>query len=154
MATARPSPLNRRQVFVAGALCGAAALAGCEDDGRLRLRMATDVSTRHLLTETLRTFGQALSAAFPDRLRVELFSSGQMYYDRDMARALMRGDLDMAAPTITTLSRIVPECGVTSLPAFYGREVAAFHRVSDGPIGQALGRRLEARLGVVPLSLC
>ncbi len=136
---------------MAGALCGAGALAGCRTDGRLRLRLATDVNRSHLLTETFTAFAEALTAAFPDRLKVEIFPSGQMYYDRDMGRALMRGDLDMAAPTITTLSRIVPECGVTSLPAFYGREVQATHRVSDGEVGRELGRRLSARLNVVPL---
>lgn len=146
-----PITPSRREVFIAGALCGAGALAGCRDDGHLRLRLATDVNRSHLLTQTLTTFAEALTAAFPDRLKVEIFASGQMYNDRDMARALMRGDLDLAAPTITTLSRIIPECGVTSLPAFYGRDVEASHRISDGDVGLELGRRLTARLGVTPL---
>lgn len=147
----RPLTPSRRQIFIAGALAGVGTLGGCRDDGRLRLRLATDVNRSHLLTETLTTFAEALTAAFPERLKVEIFASGQMYYDRDMARALMRGDIDMAAPTITTLSRIVPECGITSLPAFYGRDAEATHRISDGNIGRELGRRLTGRLGVMPL---
>ena len=137
-----------------GLLAGAAsaAVAGCADAppaGAIRLRMATDNSRSHLQTQALQRFADALSAAWPGRFHVELFPSGQLYYDRDLARAVYRGDLDMAAPTNMILSRIVPECGVTALPAFYGRGPETTHRVIDGPIGQALERRIASKLGVV-----
>lgn len=128
----------------------AAGVGGCaRGSAKLRLRAATDVSVRHVLTATFRCFLDRVAAAFPDEVTVELFHSGQLYYDRDMARAVMRGDLDMAAPTITTLSRVVPDCNITSLPAFYGRGAEASYAVAYGPVGDAIRRRLEARLGVI-----
>ena len=72
---------------------------------------------------------------------------GQIYYDRDMARAIMRGDLDFAAPTISTLSRIVPECSLTALPPLYGQSSMVAHRITDGPVGREMARRLERKLG-------
>lgn len=113
----------------------------------LRLRIATDVNAQHILTQTLQGFADALARALPGRFHVELFHSGQIYKDRDLARAVMRGDLDMAAPTLLTLSRITPECGVTCLPAFYGRGITATHAVTDGPLGDRLNRQLQSRLG-------
>lgn len=139
--------LSRRALLTAAA---ATAVAGCAPRGsKLRLRVATDVNTHHVLTATFTAFLQRVSAAFPDRLEIELFHSGQLYYDRDMPRALMRGDLDMAAPTITTLSRIIPDCSLTALPAFYGRDADASYRVAEGPVGAAVRAKLERKLGVV-----
>jgi C4-dicarboxylate-binding protein DctP len=146
--------LGRRAVLAGAAAAtvfGWGGQAGAARAAPVRLRVATDVNGQHLLTVALKRYIEAANAAFPGRLHVELFHSGQLYYDRDMARALHRGDLDLAAPTITTLSRIAPDCGVTSLPIFYGREAAATHRISDGPVGAEIARRIGQRLDVRPV---
>ena len=136
-------------------LAGAVAL-GTTSAGRaapraqgLRLRVATDVNVHHILTRTFLTYLDRVQAAFPQEVQVELFHSGQLYADRDMARAVMRGDLDMAAPTMMSLARIVPEFGVTSLPPFYARGADAIHRVMDGPLGVALNRKITRSLGAI-----
>lgn len=144
--TAGVSSLSRRGLL---ALAAASVGACAHGEGPLRLRVATDVNVKHVLTVTFRRFLDRVAAAFPGEVAVELFHSGQLYYDRDMARAVMRGDLDMAAPTITTLSRVVPDCSITSLPAFYGRGAEASYAIAYGPVGDAIRRRIEALLGVV-----
>jgi TRAP-type C4-dicarboxylate transport system substrate-binding protein len=147
-----PHAMTRRNLLgLSAGLAAAACAPGGADqhDKRLRLRVATDVNTDHVLTRTLHRFLERVVAAFPGEVRVELFHSGQLYYDRDMPRAIMRGDLDMAAPTIMTLSRVVPECAITSLPSFYSQPPAVAHAVTDGATGEELNRRLRASLGVV-----
>lgn len=140
-----------RRTLVAGAVAlGATSAARAAPQvGALRLRVATDVNVHHILTQTFRSYLDRVQAAFPQEVRVELFHSGQLYADRDMARAVMRGDLDMAAPTMMSLARIVPEFGVTSLPPFYARGADAIHRVMDGPLGAELNRRIAQSLGAI-----
>ena len=145
-----PDRVSRRAV-IAG--LGAGALAACGRGGRdaenaLVLRVATDVGSRHILTQTFNKYLAAVAAACPD-VSVRLFPSGQLFYDRDMPRAILRGDIDMAAPTISTLSRVVPECGLTTLPPFYGHASDVIHRVSDGEVGQAINRILESWLNAI-----
>ncbi len=142
--------LTRRALFAGAVALGAtSAVHGASRTGLLRLRVATDVNARHILTQTFHAYLGRVQAAFPHEVQVELFDSGQLYADRDMARALMRGDLDMAAPTMMSLARIVPDFGITSLPPFYGRNAEAIHRVMDGPIGAVLNRKLMQSLRVV-----
>jgi TRAP-type transport system periplasmic protein len=142
--------LTRRSLLAGAVALGATSAAHTAPrTGLLRLRAASDVSVHHILTRTLRTYLDRVQAAFPHEVRVELFHSGQLYADRDMARAVMRGDLDMAAPAIMSLARIVPEFGITSLPPFYARGAAAIHRVMDGPVGASLNRKIAASLGAI-----
>jgi TRAP-type C4-dicarboxylate transport system substrate-binding protein len=142
--------LTRRTLLAGAVALGAASAArAAPRAGVLRLRVATDVNVHHILTQTFRTYLDRVQAAFPQEVRVELFHSGQLYADRDMARAVMRGDLDMAAPAIMSLARIVPEFGITSLPPFYARGADAIHRAMDGAVGAALNRKIAQSLGAI-----
>ena len=144
--------IKRRTVIVGAAAlsCAKAAAQPPSSKRPLRIRAATDVNSQHILTRTLDAYLSALKQTFPEDIEVELFHSGQLYSDRDLARALYRGDLDLAAPTITSLSRLVPECSITSLPPFFGQPAEATHHVLDSDVGEDINRRLEAKLnGVV-----
>jgi C4-dicarboxylate-binding protein DctP len=128
-----------------------ASLVGCgalPHQPGLRLRAATDVNEKHILAATLKRFMDALAGELPDSFRAELFSSGQLFYDRDMAKALFRGDLDLAAPNMTSLSRLVPACNLISLPFLYGQPAEATHRLTDGRVGDQIVSDIQAKLGV------
>lgn len=139
---------NRRQILAG---LGATSVAGCGSNHSaargLRLRAATDVSSKHILSVTLRRFMDAIAAEFPDKLHYELFDAGKLFFDRDMPRAVFRGDLDLAAPALTGVARIVPGCGLTSLPLFYGIAEEVTHRIIDGPIGERLAQDIERKIG-------
>lgn len=138
---------SRRSVLAGLASASLASCRGVPAHKGIRLRAATDVNQKHILAATLKRFMGALAEEFPDTFRGELFNSGQLFYDRDMAKAIYRGDLDLAAPNMTTLSRLVPACNLISLPFLYGQPADATHRLTDGRVGSRIIGEIETKLG-------
>lgn len=116
------------------------------------LRISLDTGPSHLRTQVMRRFAERLAAAMPQRFEFRLFDSGQLYSDRDVIKALMWGDVDMAMPTPLYVARFEPAANVTSLPMFYGQPPEIMRQVLDGPLAAALAGRVEARLPVKVLS--
>lgn len=133
----------------AGAFAMAATPPG---DGARELRISLDTGPNHLRTHVVRNFAERLDAELPGRFNVRLFDSGQLYSDRDVIKALMWGDVDLALPTALYVARFEPAANVTSLPMFYGRAREVLHHVLDGPLGAAVADRMEARLAVKVLA--
>lgn len=121
-------------------------------DGTQELRVSLDTGPNHLRSRVLREFAERLDAEMPGRFRLRLFDSGQLYSDRDVIKALMWGDVDMAMPIPPYVARFEPAANATSLPMFYGQPPEIMQQVLDGPLNTALARRIEARLPVKVLS--
>jgi TRAP-type transport system periplasmic protein len=81
-------------------------------------------------------------------MEVELFHSAQLFNDKDVPRALRRGQIEMGAPGVWQLDALVPEGGMTMLPMFYGLPVEATYAVVDGPVGEAINQSIEEGLAV------
>lgn len=116
------------------------------------LRISLDTGPNHLRTHVMHRFAERLEAEMPGRFHVRLFDSGQLYSDRDVLKALMWGDVDLALPTTLHVARFEPAANVTSLPMFYGQPPEVLQPVLDGPLGAALAKRVEARLPVKVLA--
>jgi TRAP-type C4-dicarboxylate transport system substrate-binding protein len=136
-----------------GMACAAAALmslvsfsAGAQ--APLKLRASVDTSSAHGRTIAVADYLKKLQEASGGRLETELFHSGQLFRDRDVAKALRQGSVEMAVPGTWVLTGFVPDTDVFQLPIFYGQPAEVVHRIVDGAPGRTINAQLEQKLGV------
>lgn len=85
------------------------------------------------------------------RVEVRIFPNGTGYKDHEEIQALQLGAVDLLAPSLSKFGPLgVREFEAFDLPFLFEDE-AALRRVTDGPAGRALLRRLEDR-GIVGLA--
>ena len=105
------SKLSRRS-FVAGgtalslfAIHRRAARAG----EPLRLRCSLDTAPSHVRNVSMTDYLEKLEAASGGKIKTEVFESGQLFPDLDVGKALIQGQVEMAAPGSWTITGIVAE---------------------------------------------
>ncbi len=85
------------------------------------------------------------------RVRVEIHPNSQLYKDKEELEALQLGAVQMLAPSLAKFAPLgVREFEVFDLP-FIFPDRAALSRIVNGPIGQQLFSRLEAK-GIIGLA--
>jgi C4-dicarboxylate-binding protein DctP len=85
------------------------------------------------------------------RVRVEVYPNSTLYKDREEIEALQLGAVQMLAPSLSKFAPLgVKEFEAFDLP-FLFPDGAALRRVTDGPVGRDLLRRLEPK-GILGLS--
>jgi TRAP-type C4-dicarboxylate transport system substrate-binding protein len=137
-----------RNLFVSllfGALLIAPARA---DETKYHLRCSLDTSATHGRTIYIGEYLKDLAAASGGRIETELFHSGQLYRDRDIAKALRQGAVEMAVPGTWELTGFVPDADVVWMPLFFGRSPDEVRKLVDGPIGDMVNAELEKTLDV------
>ena len=75
-----------------------------------------------------------------------MFHSGQLFADLNVTKALLQGQVDMAAPGTWTMTGLVPDCDFCQLPAFYSPPIDVFRRCADGAPGELVNKQLETKL--------
>src|SRR5260221_8716574 len=80
------------------------------------------------------------------RNKTELFHSGQLFKDANVAKALRQGGIEMAGTFTWVLTGFVADADILQLPMIYGQTADPVHRVTDGPVGQAINKKLEEKL--------
>lgn len=124
--------------------------AGC-DGGEVRIRLSHSAGEEG---SPKADAAAALSALLNERLDgrycLELLPNGQRFSDSEALRALQRGDLEMAAPTLGTISSIAPEFQIFTLP-FLFRDPAALHWFQNTGPGARLRRGVK-RAGLIGLA--
>ncbi|MCB1913975.1 MAG: TRAP transporter substrate-binding protein DctP, partial [Rhodocyclaceae bacterium] len=79
------------------------------------------------------------------RVKVEVYTNSTLYKDKEELEALQLGSVQMLAPVAGKFGPAgVKEFEVFDLPYMFPDE-AGLHRVTRGPIGAALLKKLEAR---------
>jgi C4-dicarboxylate-binding protein DctP len=114
----------------------------------LKIRCSLDTAPSHPRNRAIVDFLGKLKDATGGSVDNEVFHSGQLYPDLQVAKALLQGQVDMAAPGLWTQTGIVPDSDFCQLPVFYGREAAATERASDGAAGKIVVGQLESKLRV------
>ena len=138
-----------RFIIAAAAALAVGHLAGAGDAAEpMPFRISLETSPNHIKTKSLEKFVADLSARTKGELDVKLFHSAQLFKERDVAKGLRQGSVEMAMPAFVHIDGIVPDAGVVLLPAFYGLDRAASHKIADGAVGKELNRRLEEKLAV------
>lgn len=114
-----------------------------------KLRVTLDTGPTHVRNQSVKAFAAELKSRSGGALTAEIFESGQLYSSRDAAKAVARGDVDLAIVASPALSRVDADLNVLDLPMFSGMTPEQKHVVVDGPLGQALSAQVAKKLGVV-----
>lgn len=92
--------------------------------------------------QAARLFAKMIEERTHGHVEVQVFANGSLYKDSEELKALADGHVQMIAPAISKLSGLVPELGAFDLP-YLKTDLAGYHQLFDGPIGQRIARELE-----------
>jgi len=79
------------------------------------------------------------------RVKVEVYPNSQLYKDKEEMEALQLGSVQMLAPSLSKFAPLgVKEFEVFDLPFIFD-DYIALHKVTQGPVGAGLLKKLESR---------
>jgi TRAP-type C4-dicarboxylate transport system substrate-binding protein len=136
--------LTRR--IVAAGLLSMPAIVRVRAEEPIRLRCSLDTAPSHGRNISIGDFLGKVEAASKGRLKPEIFASGQLFADLNVTKALVQGQVDMAAPGTWAITNFVQNSDVFQLPALYDLPIETVHRVSDGKSGALIASEIEAKL--------
>jgi C4-dicarboxylate-binding protein DctP len=137
--------IHRRALFGAAAatLAAPAVLRAAEP---LKLRCSLDTAPSHPRNVALVDYMAKLEKASNGEIKGEVFHSGQLFADLNVSKALLQGQVEMAAPGAWTLTGLVPDADMVQLPYFYGVPTDVTHKATDGKPGTKINSELEGKL--------
>ncbi len=141
-----PIHVTRRAVLAASAALGAPWVRSARAQAPLQLRCSLDTAPAHGRNVSIADFLKTFEAAADGAVKTELFSSGQLFPDLEVGKALIQGQVEMACPGAWTISGIVPNAELFQLPVMYGRDLSVVHKVVDGGAGQLVADDIKQRL--------
>src|SRR6266852_1693892 len=115
-------------------------------DEPILLRFSLETVPSHARNITIRDYFSKIEAAAHGRIKTQLYESGQLFPDLQVGKALLQGQIEMAAPGSWSLTGIVPDADFLQLPLLYGRSIEMVHRAVDGKPGQLLAKQIEQQL--------
>ena len=127
-------------------LAAPALIRSARADEPLRLRCSLDTAPSHLRNVSIRDYLGKVEAASGGKIKTEMFESGQLYPDLEVGKALIQGQVEMAAPGSWTITGIVSDADCFQLPALYGQPIELIHKVIDGKAGQYLNGQIQQKL--------
>jgi len=114
----------------------------------LKIRCSLDTAPSHVRNVSIVDYLKKLEEATGGKITSEVFHSGQLYPDLNVAKALLQGQVDMAAPGGWTQTGIVSDCDFCQLPVFYGQPIEVTDKAADGKAGALIVKQLETKLRV------
>ena len=115
-----------------------------------KLQIAGNFATEHPSSVAVeQVFRKEVARLTGNQLQVDVFPAMQLGGAKENVDAVRSGTLALTWVGAAFLSRIAPELEAVSLPFVFPNRESAF-RVIDGPVGAAIGRKLEDK-GFVPL---
>ena len=139
----RPS---RRQVLVSGA----AAAAGVALPFAARAQAPMVIKFSHVVAEKTPKgqgalkFKEVAEKKLPGKVNVQVFPSSQLFGDAKELEAVLLGDVQFIAPSLSKFDRYTKKIQVFDLPFLFD-DIAAVDRFQAGPDGQALLTAMVAR---------
>ena len=135
-------------VAVIGLLAWGAAPADAAE--KIILKVAQDSSTEHPYQKGLEKFKEVLEAETGGAVEVQIFPSGQLGSEEQAIDGIKLNTLDATVVSAGNLAGFVPEVDLFNLP-FIFEDQEGFFRVLDGPVGDMVGRVIEAKTNSVML---
>lgn len=133
----------KRRTVLAG-LLAMPAIARAQDP--IRLRCSLDTGPSHGRNISIGEYLKKLEEGSKGRIKTELFQSGQLFADLNVTKALIQGQVDMAAPGTWAITNFIPDSDVFQLPALYDQPIEMIHRVTDGRTGAMLAEEVHNKL--------
>jgi TRAP-type transport system periplasmic protein len=138
-----------RRAFAVGASATAAGLAmygrGTAADP-FRLRCSLDTVPSHMRNQSMADYLKKIEAGSGGRIKTELFSAGALFADVDVSKALIQGQMEMAAPGSWVLTGFIPDCDLPNLPIMYGQPAAVIGKALDGKTGKYISGEIQTKL--------
>ena len=94
-------------------------------------------------------FKELAEARLPGKVTVEVYANSQLFGDDKVLEAMLLGDVQLAAPSLSKFSRYTKQLDIFDLP-FLFENMAAVDRFQQGPDGQKLLGSLKKK-GLVGL---
>jgi len=94
-------------------------------------------------------FRDLVAERLGDKVKVEVYPSSQLYGDNKVLEAMLLGDVQIAAPSLSKFKKFTKKLQVFDLP-FLFKDMAAAERFQQGPAGQKLLNSMK-RKGLVGL---
>jgi C4-dicarboxylate-binding protein DctP len=96
-------------------------------------------------------FKELAEKRLPGKVKIELYPNSTLYKDGEEMEALSLGSVQMLAPSLAKFGPLgVREFEVFDLPYIFD-DYAELHKVTEGPAGKALFKKLESK-GIVGLA--
>lgn len=143
--------ISRRHILRAGAavLAAVAALGlGLAGTARaateIRIGWTTADTPKDPYAIAAHEFADALEKVAPGEFTFKYFPNRQLGDEKEMLEGLSFGTLDAAIITNAVIANIAPSFQLNDMPFLYANEQQAYD-VLDGPIGQEMMQKLEAK---------
>ena len=131
------------RAFVPLALAAAAWLAALPAQAQQKLQIAGNFASEHPSSIAVeQVFKKEVARLTNNELQVDVFPSMQLGGAKENVDAVRSGTLAITWVGAAYLSRIVPQLEALSLPFVLDDREAAF-RVIDGPVGDAIDKKLQ-----------
>jgi C4-dicarboxylate-binding protein DctP len=82
-------------------------------------------------------FKELAEARLPGKVKVEVYPNSQLFGDDKVLEAMLLGDVQIAAPSLSKFSRYTKQLDIFDLPFLFD-DMAAVNRFQQGPDGQKL----------------
>ena len=135
-----------RRAFAGGATALLATPAVLRAAELLKFRVSLDTAPSHPRNVAMIDFVARVAKESKGELMGEVFHSGQLFADLNVSKALLQGQVEMAAPGAWVLTGLVPDADMVQLPYFYGASTEITHKATDGKPGQKINQELEGKL--------
>ncbi len=89
-------------------------------------------------------FKELAEERLPGKVVVEVYPNSQLFGDNKVLEAMLLGDVQMAAPSLSKFSRYTKQLNIFDLP-FLFKDMAAVDRFQQGPAGQELLSSLQKK---------
>jgi len=133
-----PASLASRRRLLGALAATAVPLPAAAQPARVTIRLSHVVTRQTPKGLTMERFQQNVQQASAGRIQVVIYPNSLLYGDADEMQALQLGAVDMLAPSLSKFGAIgFPEFELFDLPFLFGAR-AQVHRITRGPVGQAL----------------
>jgi C4-dicarboxylate-binding protein DctP len=89
-------------------------------------------------------FKELAEQRLPGKVTVEVYPNSQLFGDNKVLEAMLLGDVQLAAPSLSKFSRYTEQLNIFDLP-FLFKDMAAVDRFQQGPEGQKLLGSLQKK---------
>jgi len=134
-----------RAVFALFFLFVFAAGSGAARAEPIKIKFSHVVSAKgHPKGEAAALFAKLVNERMKGRVVVEVFPSSQLYDDNKVLEALLLGDVQMAAPSLSKFEKFTKKFRIFDLPFLFDN-IEAVNRFQTSPAGQKLLHAMDIR---------
>ncbi len=136
---------NRRTLLACAAACAFALPGLVHAQAPIIIKFSHVVAPDTPKGKGAQRFKELAEERTKGRVKVEVYPNSQLYKDKEEMEALQLGSVQMLAPSLAKFGPLgVKEFEVFDLPYIF-KDDAAFHAVTDGPVGAEMFKKLEAK---------